>query len=279
MTNDGQQRAFYEMDAFLQQGLEFEALILAAAQGIREKSKNHYGADLLDARLLLVSALAHVIKAKNGQPGKTSPTISDRLALVAVFAQGLPAIEALISEGQYAKAAAAMKQDYEIVARIREIEKGRAKRGVQPNVSVMDQEVRRYYGELNSIAHPAREDLLSGLLARMESGEIRGVSAIPHFQPETALGLYELHLYTLVEVTREAIQLFLEMYPNDQGLILSAIVGFTSAGSRLVNAGFISRLDAATLKDSGTGPAPVSSDGPQAARGNDQRIADDPLDQ
>lgn len=223
----------------IQRACHFEGLIQhTGATQVREQSKQLYGAELLDARLMLMAGFAYLFEVKSAQPGATSKAISDRLALIATFVQGLPAMESLISEGQYAKAAAAMKQDFEIVARLGEIEHGVAKAGKQPNVKYTGGAA-RFYGPLNNIAHPCNEDTLRGLLHRLEKGEVRGLSPVPALNEDAARGLYELHVFTMIEVLREAIALFIEMYPGDSSLADTAMRCFLVGTANAERAGFV----------------------------------------
>lgn len=105
-----------------------------ASAAIRERSKVAYGSSLLDARLVLLAIIKGLVSLRAGQPGSTSPEISERLALTVAAIQGVGSTETLISEGQYVKAAAALRQDLEIVARLREVDEGLAKEGKVANI-------------------------------------------------------------------------------------------------------------------------------------------------
>lgn len=118
--------------ALLKKGIEFEATVLEQSGKIRGESKRNYLTEWLDSRLILLSIVRHLLEAKQLVPGRTSEEISHRLILLMAFFQGVYATEALISEGQYIKAAAALKQDYEIIARISEVHAGTAKPGQTP---------------------------------------------------------------------------------------------------------------------------------------------------
>ena len=228
-----------EIGDALKRACEFEGQLLAAGQQVREASKTAYGSDLLDARLSLMAALASSLDAKSAVPGNTSEGISHRLVLLSTFVQGIPATETLISEGQYAKAAAVLKQDYEILARLKEVEDGTAQPGRTPNAKNAPAGSQRFYGDLNKVAHPSNQDLLANLLDRLNDGEVQGVSPVPTFQKEAARGLYELHVFTLLHAVREHLKLQLEMYPGEHEVFAPAVKFFLTAVGFVEKAGFI----------------------------------------
>lgn len=227
------------MSLALKRACEFEGQLLVAGQGVRERSKIAYGSHLLDARLCLVAALAQSLDAKNGVPGKTSESISHRLVLLSTFVQGIPATETLISEGQYAKAAAVLKQDYEILARLKEVEDGVAQAGRTPNAKYAPEGSQRIYGDLNRVAHPSNQNVLSELLDHLRSGEVQGVSPTPVFREDAARGLYEVHVFTLLHAVREHLKLQLEMYPGEMSTFEPGIRLFIMAVGFVEQAGFI----------------------------------------
>ena len=202
------------MEQCMQRGLHLEGMIEDESRKIRMSAKEAYGSELLDARLLAMSCLAFLLHLREGQPGATNESRSHRLGLVALFVQGAPATERLISEGQYVKAAAALKQDYEILARLAEIRAGKAKQGQTPNVRNAPDGSQFIYGDLNKVAHPSNEPIIEELLNKLVAGEIRGVSPVPAFQTDVARRLYEVHVFTLLHVVREGAKLMTELYPG-----------------------------------------------------------------
>lgn len=207
------------MSQFVQErlrgGLDFEARVMAHAAEIREQSKNVYGDALLHGRLQLLAIAEATYAAKSGEPGATSPSANDRLILIASFFQGVGATETLITEGQYAKAAAALKQDLEILTRVHETLQGVAKKGGTPNVKYAPTGAGRLYGQLNDVAHPSTPVLLAGFLGRLDEGQAHGVSYEPVFVEETALALYELHVWLVFEMCRELLRLMHDLYGDD----------------------------------------------------------------
>lgn len=225
----------------LEQALELEGSILAVGASVREQSKQAYGHSLLDARLSLMAVCAVLLKAYDGKPGNTSQEISDRLTLIAAFVQGVPTTETMISEGQYVKAAAALKQDMEILVRIHETIAGAAKAGKTPQMKFLPAVgARPIYGELNKVAHPSNVELIQVLLAGGEpSPGAIGVAVTPAFSAGTAVALYELHVYLLREVTGELIRLFSEMYDESDEPVRLAMAFWVGTTQQLQEAGHL----------------------------------------
>ncbi len=213
-----------EVSQVLAAGVELEGVIFGTEKEIRERSKSAYGQELLDARLIIFGACTLLLRSYSGVPGKTDQSVSDRLTLISVALQGASATETLISEGQYAKGAAALKQDMEVVVRIHETVAGVAKAGTTPQLKYLPTAgARRFYGELNDVAHPSNIGRLRELLALAEpAGGAAGVSPVPEFRPAVAIPLYQLHVYLLFETSLELIKLMAEMYSVDDAPIQTA---------------------------------------------------------
>jgi hypothetical protein len=227
-----------EVSEFLMQGIELEGRTLEHSVAIRERSKEKYKQEWLDARLQLLAISAHLINQKDSVPGRTSVQISERLTLIMVFLQGAYATETLITEGQYIKATAALKQDLEILARIAEVKHDVAKQGRVPNVKYAPEGSQRFYGQLNDVAHPSNLELLQSLLGSRHHGDVHGVSYVPTFVEETAFGLYELHVWLLFEVVREHLLLFIEMYGEADAAMKKVVPWTLTTVDTLRRAGF-----------------------------------------
>ena len=231
-------KLYQEGDAFLRKGINLEADIMAASLEVRELSKQGYKQEWLDARLQLASIIRHLQEFKAGIPGRTSPEISERRTLLTVFAQGMTATETLISEGQYIKATAALKQDYEILTRIYAVRDGVAKPGEGPYVNHAPRGSQPFYGDLNKVAHPSNLDLLQNLMRELHKGEVHGISSVPEFNPTAACSLYELHVWLILEIAREYIRLSIELYGDGEPEIAYVGKWFLGAVELLRKAGF-----------------------------------------
>ena len=229
---------------FMTGGILLEAKIEGTAEEIRELSKHGYKQELMDARIILMSVFAKLLIEKGVAPDLTTETSAHRLLMLIAFVQGIPVTESLISEGQYIKATAVLKQDYEFLTRMREINAGAAKTGKTPNVKHAPEGSQKFYSDLNKVAHPSNPTLIAQLLRVEQAGDAIGLSHIPHYFGPTSNSLYELHVWLLLEITREAILLFLELYKDtDLSLFRSLMTSFDIATDLLQQAGFIVVLD------------------------------------
>lgn len=228
-----------DVSDFFKRGVDLEAKVKSQGLKIREKSKTAYGEELISARLILLSITQYLLEVKSNRPGDTNIQNSERLLLISTFYQSSYYIEDLISEGQYIKATAAIKQDYEILARLDSINNGLDEYGVVPNVKVLPEEVRRYYGELNDVAHISKSDVLDELMLVHDEGEITAVSPIPVFNENIAKNLYELHIYLMVSVVQQHIILFKSMYGDADDFLKTVYPYYLTVTNILKEAGFI----------------------------------------
>lgn len=188
----------------------------------------------MDARLIFLSILFYIIHCKSEVPGKTNKGINERLFLIVTFTQGTYYTEVLISEGQYVKATSALKQDFEIMDRIKEIKSGDSKYGKVPNIKNLPKGLRRFYGELNDVSHISKIDILESVISRIISGNINGVHPFPEFKPHIAKKLYELHVYLCFEMAREALMLLEEMYGVEASKDIEYVMPFFGIGIELL---------------------------------------------
>jgi hypothetical protein len=205
----------------LEGGVTLEGQIMEASTEIREQSKRAYGHVLLDGRLMLVGLTVEIASLRQGEPGNTDTALSQRLALAAAAVQGAGVTEALISEGQYIKAAGALRQDLELLARLRELDEGLAKVGKVANIKNGPIGSGPVYGYLSGVAHLAQPEIIDTLLGQQQVGpDAFGIAIVPQFVEEVAVGLYELHVWELVELVREMVRLHLDLYGRDEALLL-----------------------------------------------------------
>jgi hypothetical protein len=202
--------------------LEMEGAIEGAGERIRDLSKAAYG-DLVDVRLLAMAVLSWCLSNRARDPGSTNESVSHRITLISAFIQGQGLVERAISEGLYVRAAALLKQDVELLARIGEVKQEAAKDGITPNVKFA-QGAGRLYGELNKVAHISVQSLLTLLIPPLAQGEAIGPSPIPSFQGETARELYGLHAFLCCRVALDALEVHQKLYDEESGAVQALLL-------------------------------------------------------
>jgi hypothetical protein len=200
---------------------EGEAMETATAQVgkiLRGQAEATYGQSALECRKLALGLLAIGIDLMPDETRESEPNknLAYYHACVAAFLQGAGVSERLISEGQYVKATAALKQDYELLARIYEAEAGCAVEGVQPNVRHAPSGSQRHYGELNKVAHPSNLDALMSVIS-LPTG---GLSILPVFVRTTAISLYKFHLWMCCEMVRLVLCLVITLRGEDDAALV-----------------------------------------------------------
>ena len=140
-------------------GRELRAAVANAGMRVAGQAKAIYGNNAYFLERA-VGLLARTILCKAGEKGSPTPEMGNKMLLIVTYFQGCGFTERLIAEGQYAKAAAALKQDIEILTRIQEIDAGAAQSGRTPQMRYAPEGSPRLYGELNKVAHPSNEPLL-----------------------------------------------------------------------------------------------------------------------
>ncbi len=214
-----------DVESLRQKGIQFGATIssdwIDQAQKYRKKTERVYGRLLIEARLLMIGALADLLVFRAGKPGETSEGLGETLLLIVTFWQGQFCTEQVISECQYIKAAAFIKQEIEIISRIIAIRQGVAKDGKTPNVKYAPSNLNAHYGDMNAIAHISRPTIVDAL-SSIDRDTFRAASIQPIFNAGLSRNLYEIHLSIFYNVILEAIELFQQLYPEDIELVLPA---------------------------------------------------------
>jgi hypothetical protein len=199
-----------ENDCILK-GRELKAAIRGAGMRVAKHATAVFGPNVFFLERA-VGLLARTIFCKAGLKGTSTPEIGHKILLIATYFQGCETTGRLIAEGQHAKAAAALKQDFEILTRIREIDAGSAKQGQTPHMRHAPSGSAPLYGELNKVAHPSNESLLHRHLEQVVTDDIRGVSPVPTFRENTALNEFKLHCWLCYSMCHASVLVLLENY-------------------------------------------------------------------
>jgi hypothetical protein len=145
----------------------------------------------------------------------------------------------LIVGGYHSKAAAVLKQDYEMLARVREIAVGKAKDGVTPNARHAPEGSQRIYGGLNDLAHPSNEGLMLNHLTQLNQDGIHGVNPFPTFVKQTIEVHYWIHVWLTFEFCREGIKLLADNYGWSDAYVRDCAERFQVVENQGVVCGFL----------------------------------------
>ncbi len=163
-------------------------------------------------RELSLALLVRTMLCKKGQKGSPTRPLGDTISLITTYVQGVNCTKDLIIGGYHSKAAAVLKQDYEMLARVREIAVGKAKAGVTPNARHAPEGSQRIYSGLNDLAHPSNEGLMLSHLSRLNQDGINGVNPFPTFVKQTIEAHYWTHVWLTFEFCREGVKLLADNY-------------------------------------------------------------------
>ncbi|MDA2911686.1 hypothetical protein MYX04_12255 [Nitrospiraceae bacterium AH_259_D15_M11_P09] len=223
------------------------ANIAGASGQNRDKAMQEYGR-LLDAHMLATGVISSVLTRTNLVPGATSPSISERLALVASFVQGIAVCESTISEGLYAQASALLKQELETLAAIQECQKGKRKPEKTPNVGSALWNMNQTYGDLNRLAHVADSQLLNKLYQcggpagfHETAVKLMPVSIQPQYHRDVARNLYAVRVIFLVLLGMELGTLTSEMYGD--GLNENEKTALFVSAQHVANEGYLEKQE------------------------------------
>jgi hypothetical protein len=162
-------------------------------------------------------ALGLLLSSMATEGGRTStePNSSYKRALVAHFLQGSCHVRDIILDGSYAKAAAILKQDMELLCRLEEVKAGTEVENEQPQFRSA-RYLGRLNGHLNGLAHPSKKALLHIALQTVEDGTTRGISPLPVYKSGFAKSLLGSHAYLCLQAAREGILLLADVVATDQ---------------------------------------------------------------
>lgn len=200
---------------FLAKFEERRALSGQLGQACALKSKQAFGDNLLQP-MHLCDATIDFISASLAEGHKISgENLVLKMQLLACYIQSMEVATSLIMEGNYIKAAAALKQDFEIMVAINEINNGRHQHGKTPHAQNGPPSFREMNGYLNDIAHISKEDVLFDLLKHIEKGKFKGISSTKKFNKKPAIRMITYNISIKVELCRQALNLYLEIAGED----------------------------------------------------------------
>lgn len=181
---------------------------------INDESTSQISRDIFGAFSLSIATLIQLIKCKSEFIGNSNAKTSEKIILIASFVQGSQVSKELILDGQYIKASATLKQDFEFLTRLKGIDSGVNKSGVQPSVKNAPEGLRFIYGQVNDIAHISKVDILKFYVG-VETNRGLGSTPMPQLKlPQASSFMLYLTAITF-EILCEAIALHKELYGID----------------------------------------------------------------
>lgn len=214
ITESEYESTIEEVPKVLAEAEEYFESIKSSEIEIREESISRINKSIFDALDLILATLIQLIKCKSKVIGNSNSRTSEKIILVTSFVQGSQISRELILSGQYIKASAALKQDFEIMTRLKGIDCKINKYGVQPNASNAPEGLRFIYGQANNIAHISKQDILKFYVG-IETNQGFGCTPIPQIKLHQSSS-FLLYLAAIAfEILHEAIALHRELYGID----------------------------------------------------------------
>lgn len=182
-----------------------------------ERSKELLGS-LLHCHALSLGLFESTITKYVDMPGKTSKSISNRLALLAAFYQNIIACEDAIKKGYYFSAGALLRQEFEILCGCRELKKDLRTEGKVPNAKQLVP-FAALYGDLSVLTHLSKyseiQEILAGSINSAEGAV--PTSLVPQIRNEICRNLYGTHILMICIGVEEQATLNEEMYDEEFG--------------------------------------------------------------
>jgi hypothetical protein len=198
---------------FLSNGRWMQKTIDAYSR-VARKEANSTLAPMVEFRAYTMALLAYTTDSMEAQAGDRSfdrEIIETQEACLQAFVQSSGCTERLILEAQYIKAAAALKQDFELLTRILEAHAGCAIPNRTPNIRHAPEGSQRFYGQLNQMAHPSNLDAIFGLM----SAPFGGASTMPVFKGQISRDFYNLHIWICDQMARLSLGFLILIHGED----------------------------------------------------------------
>jgi hypothetical protein len=216
MTHEEYNKYAGEIEAFLQQQDYLQDLYKIKGLGTRQKSIEVLGDELIQPLRLCSLTIQYILFESAAKVNAEFEHQAQRMQLIAAYLQGLFISTDLILDGNYIKASATLKQDYEIMTRLNEIHRGKSKYGKVPNPQNGPLVMKKVYGYLNNIAHISKPDILASLLLYQDKENVKGISPVKQMQE---VFLKELIIYDAlvkVEILRHCLILHENLIGRDE---------------------------------------------------------------
>ena len=199
---------------------------------VRKQTLQAYGR-LCDAHLLITGVLAAALLRINGKIVPIDWAHEERKALVALFVIGLEVCENAIVQGRYLQSLVLLRQEMEIIARIKTVRSGKRNGKRCPNIGVLgNPSLARLYGELSEAAHVSNHRFVRAATECEVPGydlpgPTSGTRYFPAFDEGLARRSFSLHLGLIISLVEELTIDLAQCY--DEGLTGREVEAFELA--------------------------------------------------
>lgn len=200
-----------ELNEYLKKAPDFLWSIKKSRLSNREKSKKFLG-DILVAHQCALSSVCSLLGRFDGNPGKTSESLSNRFLIGAAFMQGVDICEEAIVEGCYSQASALVRQELEHVVAMEECKLGIFKHSKTPNVKNVKHGMNLLYGHLSGVTHGSNICSMADFLAGNECEEKHPALLMPTVREKSVVCLYGIHTSLIMQIANQFNDMFMEMY-------------------------------------------------------------------
>lgn len=209
------QKHFKEINEFLENQNYIKDLYEIKGLETKVSTQKLLVDNLIEPFKLNAAIIQYLVFSSADKKGAKTKDHHYSMMLIAAYVQGLFTSYDLYSEGSYIKAAAVLKQDFEIMLRLNEIYKKRHKDGKTPNVQNGPKESGRIYGYLNDVAHIAKQDILDQLMT-YTNDEKSGFSPVKKINEKYLFDLFLFDTSIKCEVLRQTLILHFELFGEDE---------------------------------------------------------------
>ena len=188
------------------------------------------------AHRLLLGLIGSMLEIHQNRPVAGDDKTRRRFVLTAAFVQGIPLCQQAVLSAMYLQAGNLIRQEFECLALLREIERGTRKDGKQVNAKHAPWNGSSHYGELSSLAHLSDHKILESIIQYNTSwGDFS--SMIPLYQRENIKRLYGFHISMVLDLVFELRDLYSDMFgfqfDEREESVLSTVIGIVMENETL----------------------------------------------
>ncbi len=170
--------------------------------------------EFVKAHTLLLGVIGTMLEDNANMPVSGNETDKRRFVLTAAFIQGISFCEGSILQSLYLQAGTLIRQEFENIGLITEVNVNKRSDGKQVNARHAPWKGSKHYGELSALAHLSNHKILESILGCKNTwGDFS--STVPQYKKETTSRLYGFHLAMVLNFVYELKDLYFDMYKYD----------------------------------------------------------------